>query len=273
MVTAENGERITIKPEISGRFGFNHHKLYVEIYGSLDSPAVILLHHGLGSTKSWRDQYPFFAGSGYRVIAYDRWGYGKSDPRRYFSMPSFEEDLQDLESLLDEFKINKAALLGHSDGGTIALYFAARQPNRVACLSTVAAHVFVEETMPVGIYAIQQTYQTDVEFREKLQRVHGDKTESVFWGWCSSWMNERNLTWDMRSELSKITCPTLVIQGIDDEHASPQHAREIAEAINNAELWLVPAAEHMLPQDYPDLFNQRVLEFLNREFIPCSTKS
>jgi pimeloyl-ACP methyl ester carboxylesterase len=265
MASTNNGEATKIKPAITGTFKFNDHHLYLEVYGPLDGPPIILLHHGLGSVNSWRDQNPDFVDQGYRVVTYDRWGYGKSDHRAHFCMPYFEEDLQDLESLLDEFKIDKVTLLGHSDGGTIALYFAAKQPDRVAGLITVAAHVFVEGSMPLGIYEIRQAYQNDTDFRGKLQRVHGDKTDAVFWGWCNSWMDERNLTWDMRAELNKITCPTLVTQGMEDEHATPQHAREIAAAINHAELWLVPESGHMLPQDHPGLFNRRVLEFLNRE--------
>jgi len=67
----------------------------------------------------------------------------------------------------------------------------------------------------------------------------------------------------MRPLLSRIICPTLVVQGEDDEHATLQHAHDIAESIPGAELWLVPGAMHMLPQDLPEVFNQKLLEFLS----------
>jgi pimeloyl-ACP methyl ester carboxylesterase len=67
----------------------------------------------------------------------------------------------------------------------------------------------------------------------------------------------------MRPLLPQITCPTLVIQGEADEHATPQHARDIAKHIPGATLWLVPDGAHMLPQDVPDLFNNKLLEFLS----------
>jgi pimeloyl-ACP methyl ester carboxylesterase len=264
MATSKDGFGIGNEPDKTEICRINDHNLYVEFYEHADGPAVIFLHHGLGSVKSWKDQAPYFAARGYRVLVYDRWGYGKSDHRSHFSMPFFEEDLADLESLMNTFQIDRAALIGHSDGGTIALYFAAQQPERAACLVTVAAHAFVEDTMPVGIYGICEAYERDEKFRDKLQRVHGDKTEKVFWGWCNSWMEERNLNWDMRAEMKRIRCPSLIIQGIDDEHATPQHAREIAKSINDAELWLVPEASHMLPQDNPEVFNQKIIEFLRR---------
>jgi pimeloyl-ACP methyl ester carboxylesterase len=71
----------------------------------------------------------------------------------------------------------------------------------------------------------------------------------------------------MRPVLEKIACPTLVIQGLEDEYASPQHARDLAAAIHNATLWLVPGAGHLLPQDEPEAFNSCILEFLGREMI------
>ena len=58
-----------------------------------------------------------------------------------------------------------------------------------------------------------------------------------------------NSSWDMRPILRQIGCPTLVVQGEADEHATPQHARDIADGIPGAELWLVPGAGHMLPQE------------------------
>ena len=66
----------------------------------------------------------------------------------------------------------------------------------------------------------------------------------------------------MRPTINQIACPTLIVQGLDDEHATAQHARDIAAAIPGAELWLVPGAGHMLPQDFPEEFNQRMLKFL-----------
>jgi pimeloyl-ACP methyl ester carboxylesterase len=63
--------------------------------------------------------------------------------------------------------------------------------------------------------------------------------------------------------LSKINCPTLVIQGQDDEHASEQHAYDVANHISGSEIWLVPQAGHMLPQDFPDVLNQKLLEFMS----------
>lgn len=242
----------------------NHH-LHVEEYGPRQGEPVILLHHGLGSVRSWKEQVPAMAQSGLRVIVYDRWGYGKSDPRPCLDMPYFTDDLGDLAWLLDQAGLECAALVGHSDGGTIALYFTAANPGRVTRLVTVAAHIYYEPKMLPGIEGIRDTYEHDPDFRRKFTRQHGIKAEEVFNQWYYGWRKPEHLSWDIRSVIREITCATLVIQGIEDEHATPQHARDIAESIPQAELWLVPGAGHMLPQDLPEIFNPKVIRFLCKD--------
>ena len=242
----------------------NGHHLHVEDHGDASAPAVILLHHGLGTTRAWRRQVPALVEAGYRVIAYDRWGYGQSEPRPSLEVPSFADDLADLEAILANLNLQSAALIGHSDGGTIALYHAARHPQNVTALVTVAAHIYIEPKMETGIQGIRRAFEGDERFRTRFRQVHGEKYEAVFRNWYDGWHTPKSLGWDMRPLLAQITCPTLVIQGEADEHATPQHARDIAEGIPNAELWLIPRARHMLPQENAAIFNPRVIAFLEK---------
>ena len=131
----------------------NGHNLNVERNGPENRPCVVLLHHGLGSVKAWRGQMSALVDAGYHVIAYDRWGYGGSDGRPGLDLPTFTTDIDDLHILLEQLGIRRAALVGHSDGGTIALYYAAQYPDEVTCLVTVAAHIYVEARMEPGILA------------------------------------------------------------------------------------------------------------------------
>jgi pimeloyl-ACP methyl ester carboxylesterase len=241
----------------------NNHHLHVEEHGPKNGHPLVFLHHGLGSTRSWRKQVPVLVKAGYRVIVYDRWGYGKSESRPDLNPPGFEEDLTDLHVLLETCDLPLVTLIGHSDGGTIALYYAAQNPGRVLALVTVSAHIYLESKMEPGIQNIRATFEKDEEFRSKFQRAHGDKFESVFHNWFDGWHTPKTLAWDMRPLLSGIACPTLVVQGEADEHATFQHAHDTAESIPGAELWFVPSAMHMLPQDLPEVFNQKLLEFLS----------
>jgi pimeloyl-ACP methyl ester carboxylesterase len=253
-----------------GLLFINGHSLYVEAYGSATGPIAILLHHGLGSTRAWKEQIPVLVQIGYRVIVYDRWGYGRSEPRYRPFIPEFQDDLEDLLALAENIRANRFTLIGHSDGGTIVSYFAANYPDLVMCLISVAAHIYVEPKMETGIRTVKDIFEKDVRFREGLHRAHGEKYEQVFSNWYEGWLKPENLCWDMRSQLHKIACPALIIQGTEDEHATPQQAHDMAASIKSAELWLVPGAGHMFPQDQPEMFNRRVVSFLEQR---CLTKS
>lgn len=240
----------------------NGHNLYVEQNGPENGPAVVLLHHGLGSVRAWRRQVPVLVEAGYRVIAYDRWGYGGSDARPRLDLPTFAVDLEDLQALLDQLGIGIAALVGHSDGGTIALYFAIQQPQHVSCLVTVAAHIYVELKMEPAILGIKQSFERDERFRKSMQSIHGSKYQSVFYNWFNGWYCQESMAWDMRPVLRQVSCPALIVQGAEDEHATPQHALDIASSIQGAQLYLMPGARHMLPHKNYAEFNPELLRFL-----------
>lgn len=243
------------------------HRLNLIEHGPPSGPAVILLHHGLGSARAWRRQLPALAAAGYRAIAYDRLGYGKSGPRESLDVPGFASDQADLLALLDLLDIQQAILVGHSDGGTLAFYLAAAHPQRVAALVAVAAHAYVETKMEPGLIALRHAYENDADFRRKLTRVHGDKVDAVFYHWFDGWAKPECRQWDIRPLLRQITCPALIVQGKEDEHATPDHARQIAAAIPGAKCWLLPGVGHMLPRQAAAAFNQKLLEFLRLRSI------
>ncbi len=239
--------------------------------GPENRPLIVLLHHGLGTVRSWKMQIEAFKQAGYQILAYDRWGHGESAERDHWSMPGFEPDLADLQRILDQLDCTQVTLIGHSDGGNISIHYAIQHPQQVACLVLIAAHIFIDPKMTAGIQALKHTFENDPGFRARLRSVHGSKSEAVFWGWYRGWTRPELQGWDMRPLLNQISCPTLVVQGRHDEHASEQHARHLARGIPTAQLWLLPGAGHMLPQDHPDEFNPRVLNFLQHaltEVVP-----
>lgn len=234
------------------------HEIYLEHSDGGKAPLVVFLHHGLGSLPAWQAQLEFLIAQGISVLAYDRWGYGRSDDRTSLDPPYFEEDVQDLKTLLS--KENKALLLvGHSDGGNIALSYASRYPQNVHGLIVVAAHIYFEPKMADGIQGLFRSYQENEAFKKGLQRAHEGK--AVFERWYEAW-TRIGVGWDMRQMLSNIQCPVLVVQGSEDEHATAQHAINCAAALPNGRVQIVAGASHMLPQKSSDLFNQILIQSL-----------
>jgi pimeloyl-ACP methyl ester carboxylesterase len=242
----------------------NRHNLNVQMHGPEEGLMVMFIHHGLGSLRAWRQQVPAFVQAGYRVVVYDRWGYGDSELRFGLGVPCFDQDVRDILTLLRRFKRNRVFLVGHSDGGTIALLFAATYPEKVIALVAIGAHVYVEPKLFQGIQGVYDSYQQNERFRRALAQIHGDKVDVVFKNWYDGWQELKGQSWDIRPVLNSINCPVLIIQGESDEHATVQHARDLAKEIPGSQLWLVPGEGHMFPQRQPDLFNQGVLEFMHK---------
>ncbi|MBU0490020.1 MAG: alpha/beta hydrolase [Bacteroidetes bacterium] len=216
--------------------------------GTNKLPIIVFLHEGLGSDEQWKG-FPdlLCKATGFPGLVYDRYGYGKSEKfseardGEYFT----SEATVFLSGLLDTLEIQQPVILfGHSDGGSIALRFAGAFPERVKCLISVAAHVFLEEISLAGIRSAIDAFENG-NLKKSLEKYHGDKTESVFWGWAGTWLNDSLRDWNMCDQLQAITCPSLIVQGLDDVYGSPAQVHEIAKAIGPAaETWLIPDCGH-----------------------------
>ncbi len=234
------------------------HQLYLEVSETESSPLFVLLHHGLGSVRSWRSQINFLSEKGFAFWAYDRWGYGKSSDRLSLDPPFFEEDVQDLEILLSDVKV-PILMVGHSDGGNIALTYASRYPDNLLGLIVVAAHIYFEPKMAEGIEQLLTSYRENDAFRKGLQSAHEGKP--VFERWYEAW-TKQGTEWDLRQIFHQITCPVMVVQGSEDEHATVQHAVDCAASLVNGHLRIIEGSNHMLPQQASNVFNQILIESL-----------
>jgi pimeloyl-ACP methyl ester carboxylesterase len=213
-----------------------------------DRPTLVFLHEGLGCIELWRD-FPevLCASTSLRGLVYERKGYGGSDrlsgpwPEDYL----IQESSKDLPELLTACGIDDAILIGHSDGGTIALIMAALNGDRVRGIITEAAHIFVEEITLAGIRKAVEAYDAG-HLKEKLARYHGDNTEAIFRRWADRWLSPEFITWDIKRYLSDITCPVLVLQGEEDEYGTAAQVLGIASRVSGpVEAKLIPDCGHI----------------------------
>lgn len=211
-------------------------------------PLLLFLHEGLGSISLWRD-VPDEIGSrtGLPALVYDRQGYGQSDPLQRERTPSYLHDYawQELPALLDALGERRPLILvGHSDGGTIALLYASRFADRVRGVVTEAAHVSVEQEALDGIRDAEREFDRG-RLRERLARHHGDKTETTFRAWSDTWSSARFLGWSIESEIRAVECPILAMQGANDEYGTPAQLDAIAAHVNGpCRLLLIPDCGH-----------------------------
>lgn len=196
-------------------------------------PTLVFLHEGLGCIQLWKD-FPtrVVAATGCTAIVYERQGYGLSDtldlprPDHYLEI----EATTYLPELLQQLQIENPILIGHSDGGTIALQYAAQ--NSVKAIVGLAPHIKVEDITVAGIAAAKTR---SAEIIPKLKKYHGDKATTIFWAWPDTWLRPSYKLWNIAAILPKVTCPTLILQGEQDEFATPAHAHEMIAGINHEE--------------------------------------
>ena len=239
----------------------------LRIPGGSSEPPLVFLHEGLGNIALWRD-FPerLRRKTGRDGLVYERRGYGRSDP----PPSTWPLDYLDAESrvylpaVLDAGGIDRAVLIGHSDGGTIALIAAADRPDRVAGVVTEAAHIFVEPITLAGIRRATAAY-TDGRLREKLRRHHGERTDGIFWRWANTWLSPEFRDWSIVGRLSRITCPLLIIQGEADEYGSTAQVTGIRDGVSGpAETALIPGRGHIPHLQAPEATLSRMADFIRR---------
>ncbi len=184
-------------------------------------PELIVLHEGLGSLSMWRD-FPekLAAATGARTVTYSRWGYGNSAPMMIPRPIDYmhREALEDLPALRDALGIADPILVGHSDGGSIALIHAGAGKWKVRALALEAPHVFVEGISIAGIAEAKTEFDRG-ELRRRLSRYHDD-ADAVFRGWNNVWLSPEFRQWNIEEFLPGIACPVLAIQGVDDQYGT-----------------------------------------------------
>jgi len=226
-------------------------------------PTIVMLHEGLGSVSLWRD-FPSRVAAATRcgVLVYSRYGHGRSDalrePRSFDFM--HHEATVALPGLLEALHIERPVLLGHSDGGSIALIYAARSSAQPRALILEAPHVFVEDVTVESIAKIRDAYAS-TDMRTKLGRHH-DHIDEMFLGWTKIWLDQKFRDWNIVEELRKVRCPVLVIQGTDDEYGTMAQVAAIRRGVKDTETLLLPECGHSPHRDQPEATLEAIAGFL-----------
>ena len=226
-------------------------------------PALVLLHDGLGSVGLWRSvPQALHETTGRRVVTYSRAGYGHSGPA---SMPRrvdymhHEADVV-LPAVLAALGIERPVLVGHSDGGSIAL-LTAGGGLPLDRLVLLAPHVIVEDITVASIAAAREAYAT-TDLRERLGRHHDD-VDAAFRGWNDIWLSPEFRSWDIADRLPAITVPVLVIQGLDDPYGTTRQLDLIEAGVSGPfERLLVPDVGHAPHLEAPDRVLPVIASFL-----------
>ncbi len=234
--------------------------------GRRERPLVVFLHEGLGSLAAWKD-FPrrLCAAADLRGLVWSRPGYGRSTPRapgeRWPADYLHRQARELLPLLLEALGVDEPPwLFGHSDGGSIALVFAATFPQAAAGIVVVAPHIDVEPFALPGLRAARAAYATTL--RARLARHHAD-VDSAFFGWNDTWLDPGFARFfDLKPLLPAIACPVLAVQGVGDEYGTLAQIRGIAHAVPQTVLLELADCGHSPHRDQPERLIEAVARFV-----------
>ena len=214
-------------------------------------PALVFLHEGLGSIALWRD-FPrrLAEAAGRRALIYSRAGHGFSELPDGPRTPRFmhDEALDVLPRLLADHGIANPVLVGHSDGGSIALIHASAHP--VSALVLLAPHVFVEDVTVASIEQARETFAT-TDLGERMARYHRDP-ERTFRLWNDIWLAPEFRAWNIEDVLERVTAPTLLIQGEHDQYGTQAQLDAIERGVRGPVTRVVLDCQHAPHLEAPE---------------------
>ena len=226
--------------------------IYYETYGA--GPPVLVLHGGLGSLNTMKFQIQALAGSHF-VIAADSRGHGRSTDSE--APLSYSLMADDMLALLDRLKIERADIVGWSDGAIIGLDIAMRHPERVNRLVAISGNYSPEgviglpaaDAAPPGPPRNYGLFAPDPARWAVLYR----KVTTM-------WRTQPNYSFD---DLARIKAPTLVIAG-EADLIKREHTDQLAKAIPHSREVIIAGGTHTLAHDEPEIVNPIILQFLNQ---------
>lgn len=243
---------------------------YEWIDGPAEQPVLVFLHEGLGCATMWKD-FPqrLCAATGCPGLVYDRLGYGRSDPltkpRSIFYLHEYTliEMPQVFAHLLEG---RQYIVVGHSDGGSLALMHAATQPAGLLGVVTEAAHVFVEDITLDGIRTALQAWEAGK--LRGLERYHGAKTSAIFHAWADTWLAPPFAQWNIEGVLASIACPLLALQGEGDQYGSAAQLDSIAARAPQGRQQMLPGCGHSPHLEDPELTVAAMAPFIATLLTP-----
>ena len=235
---------------------------------------VVFLHAATGSVRSWEYQVDAFTKAGYRFVAFDRRGWGRSVIDPTGSQPGTATD--DLIALMNTLRIDRFHLVGTAAGGFVALDCALAFPDRLrsVVIANSIGGVQDDDYVELGKRMRPAAFSTlPQDFRELGPSYRAANPDGA-----KRWLELESMSrpegslspaQPMKSRvtfraLETISAPTLLLTGGADLYAPPPVLRLFAARIRNAETVVVPEAGHSAYWEQPDVFNRSVLEFIRK---------
>ena len=248
----------------------NELNVYYEIHGKGDT--IVLLHNGFSCTKMWEGIYPRLVDAGYRVIMYDRRGYGQSDEGEnfaaYYTGDKLRADnVSTMASLLQTLEVDRFHIVGQCEGGVVGVDYAVQFPKQVKtlstastfCFSTISLEAFNQQKFPASFDLLPD------DIKNKYVYWHGAERAEYFYNLCSRYGGcyGRDI-FDLRPAIAAVACPTLVMYADRGHFFEVEQGVAFYRHLKNGELAVFPKCGHNIFEHYPEAYAGQVIAFIER---------
>lgn len=242
---------------------------------------VVFLNGVMASMSSWINQYKVFEDQGYKIILHDFLGQLKSD--KFEGVYSFEKHALDLDELLCSLAENHVHLVGTSYGGEVTMKYASMFPSKVKTISVIDSVTELDDHLVESLkewIGLASTYNGELFFNGMMPSIYGktyiDNNRESLKQRARS-MNKISKDYfdgqialyktfiedvTMTKELTKITCPSLIICGEDDTLKPVKFSEIINNNIKDSRLVIIPDCGHVTIFEKPDELNKELLKFI-----------
>lgn len=248
----------------------NKVRTYYETHG--DGDTLVFLHNGFSCSKVWEDIYPSFVEKGYRVVMYDRRGFGESekgvDFENFYAGDRYcSESVEELAILCDMLNIDSFHIIGQCEGGVVGVEYAIKYPQQIHSLVVSSTQCYSELNMPeyTKLKFPKPVQDLDPGFKKKLIHWHGEEHAESFYKMFRNGGGAYGTgIFDFRNLLPSLECPTLVLFPDRSFIFDVEQAVAFYHHLPNGELAVLPNCGHNAFEDQPEEYIRSILSFLRR---------
>ncbi|MCX5807523.1 MAG: alpha/beta hydrolase [Proteobacteria bacterium] len=248
----------------------NNIRIYYEVHG--EGEVIILMHHGFGSTRIWDFVYPRFVAQGYRVVLFDRRGYGRSErgndfPEFFKSSRYRLESVEELRILKEKLAITECHLVGQCEAGVIGIDYAIKYPQEIKTLTIAGTQCYSKVPMTEFVVTKfkKQFAQLEPNLQAKTIKNHGKAAEINYNLFIEAGGAYGLDYFDLRPVLHLVPCPTLIIYPDRSIYFDVEQSIAFYRHLLKSELAVFPKCGHDTHEERPEDYVRTILDFIMRD--------
>ena len=226
------------------------------------SPALVFLHPGMGAKETW-GRFPEILCNELMItgIVYSRPEYVRQGGTIRLPIDFIEREAERLDRILGQVGAQDVAIIGSSDGASIALDHAARFPDRVRCVVSIAAHVRVDPVMIAALERLRAEVTSEPTPQWLVAQFGAEAVDTAL-AWCDTWKILMDSSWSMEERLRQVGCPVLAMQGSEDRNGAMDQLAAISAKVRDCSVSVLDGLGHFPFREEPERLSALTAEYL-----------